>query len=466
MLNFRYPMKRRQSTTKKRVLVVEDEELMRSIIRKLLEEAGFEIFTASSGEAALSIVSESGISVTLTDIKMSGIDGIELLDQIKSIDESALVIIMTAFSSVDSAIAALRKGAYDYITKPFVNEDLVKTVTNAYRHRELFNENKFLRRELNRRIAAPEMIGGSPEIQKIRVTIAKIAKSNATILIKGESGTGKELVAKAIHFGSDRADRPFLAINCGALSEGLLESELFGHVRGAFTGAITDKPGLFRSAEGGTLLLDEIGETSPAIQVRLLRALQEREVTPVGSSLPQRFDTRIIAATNRNLEKEVAEGRFREDLFYRLNIVEVVVPSLRDRREDIPELVGHFITKLARSYNVPVKTVEPATTQALLAYDWPGNIRELENTIERAFVLSDHVITPDSLPPKIHSGADRGRSERSLESVERNHILDILGSVGGDKVEAAKVLAIDLSTLYRKLKKYEQEGVSSTAVPL
>ena len=459
-------MKRRQTTTKKRVLVVEDEELMRSIIRKLLEEAGFQVFTASSGEAALSIVSESGISVTLTDIKMPGIDGIELLDQIKSIDESALVIIMTAFSSVDSAIAALRKGAYDYVTKPFVNEDLVKTVTNAHRHRELFNENRFLQRELNRRVAAPEMIGSSPLIQRIHVTIGKVAQSNATILIEGESGTGKELVAKAIHFGSDRADRPFLAVNCGALSEGLLESELFGHVKGAFTGATTDKPGLFRSTEGGTLLLDEIGETSPAIQVRLLRALQEREVIPVGSSLPQRFDARIIAATNRNLENEVAEGRFREDLFYRLNIVEVAVPTLRDRREDIPELVEHFITKLARTYNVPTKAVEPSAMNALLAYDWPGNIRELENTIERAFVLSDDLITPDSLPPKIHSGADRGWPERSLESVERRHILDVLGSVGGDKVEAARVLAIDLSTLYRKLKKYEQEEVSSIGVLL
>ena len=454
-------MKRRQTTTKKRVLVVEDEELMRSIIRRLLEEAGFEVVTASSGEAALSIIEGSGIAVTLTDIKMAGMDGIELLDRIKSIDDSSLVIIMTAFSSVDSAIAALRKGAYDYITKPFVNEDLVKTVTNACRHRELFNENRLLRRELSRRSHAPAMIGSSAGIQKILARIAKVAPSNATVLIEGESGTGKELVAKMIHFSSDRADKPFLAINCGALSEGLLESELFGHVRGAFTGAVTDKPGLFRSVEGGTLLLDEIGETSPAIQVKLLRALQEREVIPVGSSAAESFDARMIAATNKNLETEAAEGRFREDLFYRLNVVEMTVPPLRERRDDIPALVEHFVTKFARTHNVPVKSVAPSAIDALFAYDWPGNIRELENTIERAFILSDDTITLDSLPSKIHGSSKPDGTERSLEFVERRHILDVLHSHSGDKVAAAKTLAIDLSTLYRKLKKYEEENVSS-----
>ena len=457
-------MKRRQTTTKKRVLVVEDEELMRSIIRRLLEEAGFEVFTASSGESALSIIQDSGIAVTLTDIKMAGLDGIELLDRIKSIDDSSLVIIMTAFSSVDSAIAALRKGAYDYITKPFVNEDLVKTVTNAYGHRELFNENRLLRRELSLRSDEPAMIGSSVGIQRILATIAKVAPSNATVLIEGESGTGKELVAKTIHFSGDRADKPFLAVNCGALSEGLLESELFGHIRGAFTGAVADKPGLFRSAEGGTLFLDEIGETSPNIQVKLLRALQEREVIPVGSSAAETFNARIIAATNKNLETEVAEGRFREDLFYRLNVVEFTVPPLRERREDIPDLVAHFVTKLARIHNAPTKSVTSAALDELVAYDWPGNIRELENTIERSFVLADDVITPDSLPPKIHKGGTSDPADRSLESVERTHVLGVLDSHGGDKAAAAKTLAIDLSTLYRKLKKYEEENVSSIGV--
>ena len=457
-------MKRPQTTTKKRVLVVEDEELMRSIIRKLLEEAGFEVFTASSGEAAVNIINDSGISVTLTDIKMGGMDGIELLDRIKSTDESALVIIMTAFSSVDSAIAALRKGAYDYITKPFVNEDLVKTVTNAYRHRELFNENRLLRRELSRRTDAPEMVGNSPAIQEVLATIAKVAHSSATVLIEGDSGTGKELVAKTIHFSSNRADKPFLAVNCGALSEGLLESELFGHVKGAFTGAVADKPGLFRSVEGGTLLLDEIGETSAAIQVKLLRALQEREVTPVGSSTAERFDARIIAATNKNLEAEVAEGRFREDLFYRLNVVELTVPPLRERPEDIPELVDHFVAQLARRHNVPAKSVLASTLVELIAYDWPGNIRELENTIERSFIMSDDAITPDSLPSKMHRGGKPDPTDRSLESVERRHVLDVLDSLGGDKVAAAKALAIDLSTLYRKLKKYDEENISSIGV--
>jgi len=455
-------MKRRQTVTKKRVLVVEDEELMRSIIRKLLEDAGFEVFTAASGESAIKVLESSDISVTLTDIKMPGFDGIELLDRIKSIDESALVIIMTAFSSVDSAIAALRKGAYDYVIKPFVNEDLVTTVSNAFRQRQLYNENRFLRRELSRRSGAPEIIGSSALIKDVLATVAKVSPSSATVLIEGESGTGKELIAKAIHFGSDRADKPFLAINCGALPEGLLESELFGHLKGSFTGAIADKPGLFRSAEGGTLLLDEIGETSPSIQVKLLRALQEREVTPVGSSSPIRFDARMIAATNKNLSEEVSAGRFREDLFYRINVVELIVPPLRERREDIPALVDHFVRKIARSHSVPAKVVEPSTITALSGYDWPGNIRELENTLERSFILSDNSITPDSLPKKIHAGGDSEWNDTSLESVERRHILDVLRSVDGDKAKAANILAIDLSTLYRKLKKYDVEKVSST----
>ena len=454
-------MKRRQTTTKKRVLVVEDEELMRSIIRKLLEDVGFEVFTASSGEAALNVIDESEISVTLTDIKMPGMDGIELLDRIKSIDDSALVIIMTAFSSIDTAIAALRKGAYDYITKPFVNDDLVKTVTNAHLHRELFNENRLLRRELGRRDAVPEMIGTSPGIESILATISKVAPSNATVLIQGESGTGKELVAKAIHFQSERAEKPFLAINCGALSESLLESELFGHVKGSFTGAVTDKPGLFRSVNGGTLLLDEIGETSPTIQVKLLRALQEREVIPVGTSTTETFDARIIAATNKNLEEEVSAGRFRQDLFYRLNVVEVTVPPLRERKEDIPDLVSHFVTKFARAHNSPPKPVTTSTLDALVAYSWPGNIRELENTVERSFILAEDAITPESLPTKIHRGGSSDTNDTSLESMERRHILAVLNSHAGDKTEAAKALAIDLSTLYRKLKKYEAENINS-----
>src|SRR5678815_5756083 len=303
------------------ILVVEDEELMRSILRRLLEGSGYEVVTADSAEAALSAFAENEISVTLTDIKMSGMDGIELLDRLKSIDPEALVVVMTAYSSVDTAVAALRKGAYDYVTKPFVNEDILQTIKNAIQQRELFRENRALRRELNKQYAFSEIIGKSDALQQIFTLVKKIADTNATVLIQGESGTGKVLIARAIHLNSSRTSNPFLAVNCGALPESLLESELFGHTKGSFTGAIADKKGLFRAASGGTLFLDEIGEMPIALQVKLLRALQEHEVTPVGATEALRFDARIVAATNKNLEQEVKEQKFREDLFYRLNVI-------------------------------------------------------------------------------------------------------------------------------------------------
>lgn len=448
--------------SKQNVLVVEDEELMRSILRQLLEDAGYQVFTANSAETALEIFPNNDISVTLTDIKMGGMDGLELLDRIKAIDEEAIVIVMTAYSSVDSAIAALRKGVYDYITKPFVNEDLLQTVKNALRTKELFRENRALRRELNQKYNFAEIIGNSERLQEIFRLVQKVADTNAGILIQGESGTGKELIARAIHFNSSRASKPFLAVNCGALPESLLESELFGHTKGSFTGATTDKKGLFRSAEGGTIFLDEIGEMPQPLQVKLLRALQEHEVTPLGSSVPVKFNARIIAATNKNLEAEVADGNFREDLFYRLNVIEISLPPLRERREDIPLLAKHFAAKSARNQNAPEKNVTKEAMSALLNYRWQGNVRELENAIERAFILSGDEIEVADLPPKIRSGADSYFDIRdpeglrpTLEEMERRYILEIMKSVGDDKTEAANILGIDLSTLYRKLKRYE-----------
>ncbi len=334
-----------KNSMKPNVLIVEDEELMRSILRQLLETEGFTVLTADSAENALEIFSANDVAVTLTDIKMAGMDGLELLDQIKRVDGEALVIIMTAYSSVDSAIAALRKGAYDYVTKPFVNEDLLQTVRNAIRTKELFSENRALRRELDRHYNFSEIIGTSDALQTVFRLVEKVADTNASVLIEGESGTGKELIARAIHYKSRRAAKPFLAVNCGALPESILESELFGHTKGAFTGATGDKKGLFRSADGGTILLDEIGEMPQALQVKLLRALQEHEVTPVGASIPVKFDARIVAATNKNLENEVSENRFREDLFYRLNVIEINLPPLRARREDVPLLAKHFIAR-------------------------------------------------------------------------------------------------------------------------
>ena len=370
---------------------------------------------------------------------------------------------MTAFSSVDSAVAALRKGAYDYVTKPFVNEDLLQTVKNAIQQRELFRENRALRRELNRQYTFSEIVGTSDSLQQIFTLVQKVAGTNANVLIQGESGTGKELVARAVHLNSTRSSEPFLAVNCGALPESLLESELFGHTKGAFTGAVNEKKGLFRSASGGTLFLDEIGEMPLALQVKLLRALQEHEVTPVGASTAVKFDARIIAATNRNLEEEVKENRFREDLFYRLNVIEMSVPPLRERIEDIPLLAKHFVAKSARNQNSSEKSISADAMAALANYGWPGNVRELENAIERAFILSGDEIDVESLPQKVRKGAERSfktrDSERfrpTLEEMERRYLIEILGSVGEDKAKAANILGIDLSTLYRKLKRYEE----------
>lgn len=446
---------------KSNILVVEDEELMRSILRQLLESENFKVFTADSAENALEIFSANEIAATLTDIKMAGMDGIELLDQIKAIDEESPVIIMTAYSSVDSAIAALRKGAFDYITKPFVNEDLLQTVRNAVRTKELFRENRNLRREISKNYNFTEIIGTSEALKNVFSVVEKVADTNASVLIEGESGTGKELIARAIHFQSRRAAQPFLAVNCGALPESLLESELFGHTKGAFTGAFADKKGLFRSTGGGTLFLDEIGEMPTSLQVKLLRALQEHEVTPVGASAPVKFDARIIAATNKNLETEVAENRFREDLFYRLNVIEINLPPLRARREDIPLLAKYFVGKIAKQQNAPEKSIAPEAMSALLRHEWQGNVRQLENAIERAFILSSDRIELENLPPKIRTGAkessDASESSRAtLEDIERRYILETLKSVGEDKTAAAEILGIDLSTLYRKLKRYEE----------
>lgn len=442
------------------ILIVEDEELMRSILRRLLEAEGFDVLTADSAEAALRIFSTAEVAVTLSDIKMAAMDGIELLDQIKTIDADALVIIMTAFSSVDSAIAALRKGAYDYITKPFVNDDLVKTVRNAIAQHDLFRENRALRRELNREYNFDEMIGKSTGLRKVTELVEKVADTNTTVLIQGESGTGKELVARALHFNSRRAGCPFLAVNCGAIPEDLLESELFGHSKGAFTGAVSDKAGLFRAASGGTVFLDEIAELPLALQSKLLRAVQEREVLPVGTSTPVKFDARIVAATNRDLEKYVNDGRFREDLFYRLNVVEIDLPPLRERTEDIPLLARYFSGRTARSQNLPEKPITIEAMSTLTAYSWPGNIRELENAVERAFILSGDEITVEDLPKKVVSDtSNQVRQEgemRSLEEVERDYVAEVMAAFDNDKVQAARVLGIDLSTLYRKLKRYDE----------
>ncbi|MFN2596817.1 MAG: sigma-54-dependent transcriptional regulator [Pyrinomonadaceae bacterium] len=444
------------------ILVAEDEDLMRVILSGLLEGAGYRVALAASAEEALEKFTTEDVAVTLTDIRMAGMDGLALLDRIKDVDAEALVVVMTAYSSVETAVAALRKGAYDYVTKPFVNEDLLQSVKNALRQRELFRENRALRRELDRRYSFAEIIGTSEALQSVFRLVEKVAATTTNILIEGESGTGKELVARAIHHNSPRAERPFVAVNCGALPETLLESELFGHTKGAFTGAVANKVGLFRAAEGGTIFLDEIGEVSPAMQVRLLRAAQEHEVTPVGASAPVTFDARIICATNRDLEREVSEGRFREDLYYRLNVIEIHLPPLRERREDIPLLVRHFITRTAREQGRDEKPISREAMTALINYAFPGNVRELQNAVERAFTLSGEELDLDSLPPRVRDSFDGTMAVRdpdglrpTLAEIERRYILETLAAVNQDKTRAANILGIDLSTLHRKLKRYD-----------
>ncbi len=440
------------------ILIVEDEDLMRGILVDMLSDTGMRIIEASSGEQALELYAAESPALTITDIALGRMDGIELLTRIKQIDEEALVVMITAYSSVETAIAALRKGAYDYITKPFINEDILQTVRNALRQRDLFRENRYLRRELKQKYNFDNIIGRSDSLIEIFKLIEKIAATNSSVLIQGESGTGKELIARAIHYNSPRTDGPFIPINCGALPENLLESELFGYVKGAFTGANANKTGLLKAAHGGTLFLDELSEMPMPLQVKLLRVVQERELIPLGSTRVEKFDARIIAATNRNLEEESAAGRFREDLYYRLSIFSLTLPPLRDRREDIPLLVRFFIEKHSRSLNQAPKAVSDEAMQALLSHEWRGNIRELQNAIERAVTLADDRIELQHLPQKVRSASadirDLSGQTVTLDELEKRHIFETLDRVNDDKARAATLLGIDLSTLYRKLKRY------------
>jgi len=445
-------------TEQSTILIVEDEDLMRGILAGLMKDAGFRVIEAASGEQALELFAAESPALTISDITLEKMDGIELLDRIKQLDEEALVIMITAYSSVETAIAALRKGAYDYITKPFINEDILQTVRNALRQVELFSENRYLRRELRQRYNFESIIGRSDALAEIFKLIEKIASTASSILIQGESGTGKELIARAIHYNSPRADGPFIAINCGALPETLLESELFGYVKGAFTGAQTNKTGLLKAAHGGSLFLDEVSEMPPSLQVKLLRALQEREFIPLGATKTETFDARIIAATNRNLEEEIAAHRFRDDLYYRLSVFSIAVPPLRERREDIPLLARYFIEKYSRALNLPPKPVSDEALQALINYEWRGNVRELQNAIERAVTLSDERVELAHLPQKVRETPaairDLTGQTMTLDELERRYILETLDRVNDDKPRAAELLGIDLSTLYRKLKRY------------
>jgi len=446
-----------------RILVVDDEESMCQYLQILLEREGYEVGTAGSGADALRLMEERPYEVVLTDITMPRMDGIQLLKGIKGIDPHTPVIMLTAYASERTAIDAVNLGAFAYLQKHCKNDEIRVAVRNALALRRAQTENWQLRRELRRKRSKLRIIGQSPRMLAVFRMVDKIAATPATVLINGESGTGKELVAQAIHERSERSGGPFVAINCGAIPETLLESQLFGHVKGAFTSADRDHDGFCRQAEGGTIFLDEIGETPHVIQVKLLRMLQEREIYPVGSSKSVKVDLRVIAATNRDLEAEVAAGRFRTDLYYRLNVIPLHLPPLRERADDILLLLDHFLRHHLPGYGGNLgQALEEAALRCLQAYDWPGNVRELENVIERACIIreGDRIRVTD-LPEAVRRPGGAAApadnllgSHVPLEDVERAHILQVLESVGGHKKRAAEILQINPSTLYRKLIRY------------
>lgn len=441
------------------ILVVDDEPDMRELLRDVLQERGSRVTLAQSGREALKRLGEDEYAVVLTDLRMKEMEGIELLKEIKRSYPETNVIIMTAFGSVETAIEAMKQGAYDYLVKPIKTEELVRVTERALREAALRQEVNRLRREVHKEYSFHQILGKSKPMREVFDLIRRVADSPTNLLITGESGTGKELVAKAIHYNSARRDAPFVPVNCAAIPEALLESELFGHMKGSFTDAKADKRGLFEEAQGGTLLLDEISELPLILQAKLLRAVQEREIRRVGATRPTAVDVRIIAATNLALADEVKEKRFREDLYYRLNVIELRIPPLRERREDILLLVDAFLHKLADTAHKAVRGISESALLLLLDYAWPGNVRELENVIERAVTLArGEKIVPEDLPPVVQGARGERRvideaEERTLplHEMEKEYILRILEKTGGNKYQAAQVLGIDRKTLYRKL---------------
>lgn len=441
---------------KAHILVVDDERSIRESLKMVLQEEGYQAESASDGKEALNLLHQEDFDILITDLKMPEMDGLELTKKCLQAYPKTAVIIITAYGSLDSAIQALRLGAQDYILKPFDFDDVLLKVQRIIHQKEIILENKLLRREIHDRYDFSNIIGQSPQMQKVFDLIRKVAKTKGNVLITGKSGTGKELVARAIHFNSDRANKPFVPINCGAIVGTLMESEFFGHKKGAFTGAIQDKDGYFKMADGGTLFLDEVGDIPLPLQVKLLRAIEEGTIMPVGATEPIEVDVRIIAATNRDLLKDMEAGRFREDLYYRLNVVEIKLPSLNERREDITLLVDHFIKKYNKELNRNILGTNNETMRILMNYSYKGGIRELENVIERALILCEgNYITKQDLPPNmIGEEFDRDIPDRLKDAVaafERRHIINILRRTNNNKEETAKILDISLSSLYRKM---------------
>jgi DNA-binding NtrC family response regulator len=442
-----------------RILLVEDEANMVRTLTKILERKGYAVDAAATGAAALQRFSERSYDLMITDLNMPVMDGLQLLREMKERHIAPATIVLTGHGTIQSAVEAMKLGAGDYLIKPCHPDELLMVAARLLELRQLRREVQYLRTQLSPGDRYGELIGKGVRMREIYEIIEAVSQNKSNVLLSGENGTGKELVARTIHNKGPLAGQPFLAINCGALSETLLESQLFGHRRGSFTSAIDDHEGVFQAADGGTLFLDEITEIPPPLQVKFLRAIQEKEVTPLGSTRPIRVDVRIIAATNRDIEAAVQDGSFRTDLFYRLNVVPIHLPPLRERREDVPLLVDHFINAYSRIYGVEPKWLAPEALHLLVEYTWPGNIRELQNAIERAFALSSQPeITPKDLPAAILRGAQPASDDFTdplpLEEVERRNILAALQRSGGNKNEAARILGIDRQRLYRKIEKY------------
>ncbi len=443
-----------------KILVVDDEAPVRDMIRRGLSQmGGFSAEAAQNGPEALQKIEKDIFDMVLTDLKMPEMDGIQLLRTIKGTRPEVMVILMTAYGTIETAVEAMKIGANDYITKPVDLNDLLIRISKAQKESLLLRENRLLRMEVRKKFEFSNIIGKSKKMQEIFSLIEKVAPGNSTVIVYGGSGTGKELVAKAIHYNSPRADRPFIPFNCGAIPETLVESELFGHTKGAFTGAVQAKKGLFEEADGGTLFLDEISTILPSVQVKLLRVLQEKEVMKVGSTERTKIDVRMIAATNENLEENMKSGKFREDLFYRLHVFPIFLPDLKNRKEDIPLLAYHFLDSFSKEAKKEIKGISKEAIKLLLEYHWPGNVRELENAIERAVIMTDQdYLVPNDFPKDLTEGFSemikRGVNDRkSLDDIKSEYIKEILKEVGGNKRIASEILKVNPRTLYRFEKK-------------
>jgi len=437
------------------ILVVDDEYSVRDSLQSWFRKDGYQVRTAENADEALEAMEEGRFDVAVVDVRMPGMDGVQLQDHLRQLDPRMEVIMITAFASVETAVRSLKQGAFDYVSKPIDPDELSHLVRRALERRRLREENLQLRGTIDEFVAGDTIVGESPPMKKVMELAEHVAKTDATVLIRGESGTGKELIARAIHANSRRRYAPIIPVNCGALPETLLESELFGHEKGAFTGAQYRRKGRLEMADGGTLFLDEVGSISPKTQVDLLRVLETKEFTRIGGSRSVEVDFRVICATNEDLEKEVEEGRFREDFYYRINVFTIEAPPLRTRRSDIPLLANHLLQRFARQMDTHVREIGPAAMAVLMAWDWPGNVRELSNAIERAMVVGREVaIQPEDLPVRIGARRAANGQPDSLAEVERRHINAVLDRTDWNITRSAEILGIDRVTVYNKIKKY------------